>query len=200
MSEQNEQLLPCPFCGGANLQIEVNDGVCDYVMCGSPDRDGCGVMVSRIDCEGDPREAWNHRAQPAPTVQAEPGSAPGQFLTMVFDMRQPQAVEVAKVLHSSWWVRACWSDAMTERDEARAAPAHASSDGRDAKDAALSSLRNTLVEAARPHAKYDEKRLVQGIRDTIAALAGTGVKGGETARVKTELHFLADSGMKGGES
>lgn len=74
MSDLNEQLRECAHCGGTNLQIDVQGQPGDYVMCGDPEREGCGVMVSRVDCECDPREAWNRRAPaaaPAPVAASE---------------------------------------------------------------------------------------------------------------------------------
>ncbi|MBN7822449.1 Lar family restriction alleviation protein [Bowmanella yangjiangensis] len=66
MSEKmmDVELLPCPCCGGSDLDHAAEIGIQrgnDYIMC-SGDQ-GCGLMISRIDSpDGDIVSAWNKRA------------------------------------------------------------------------------------------------------------------------------------------
>lgn len=64
MSELNEQLLPCPFCGGAAKAMD--DG---HVSCVT---EGCGAEVWTLHTDASVRR-WNRRATPAP--QAAPSDA-----------------------------------------------------------------------------------------------------------------------------
>ena len=74
VADHTEELLPCPCCGGTDLDHAADPGTQrgnDYIMC-SGDQ-GCGLMISRIDSpNGDIVAAWNQRAtpQPGPDVRA----------------------------------------------------------------------------------------------------------------------------------
>ena len=53
-------------------------------------------------------------------LPAQGDSNSANYLTMVFDMRHPQADRVREFLREALWARSCYSDAMSERDSARA--------------------------------------------------------------------------------
>lgn len=186
MSEQNEQLLPCPFCGGTNLQVEVDGRRSDYVMCGTPDRDGCGVMVSRIDCEGDPREAWNRRAQPAPTVQADEerfDSALATFLAehtrLTQDGIDQHAASIAAALNDEALRPVPAEDIEFWIEEGYlTAPAHASSDGRDAVLRMFERSAYPVATEIDPRGYRWSEAWLDEAYAALRALAGTGVKGG----------------------
>jgi len=74
----SEQLLPCPFCGGADIGHKSEDEVAIVCL----DCFGCGPSIegSREDAAtwDRARTAWNRRA--APALQAQEGECPDQGL------------------------------------------------------------------------------------------------------------------------
>lgn len=68
-----EDLLPCPFCGGTNIEIRPNNIGDYYAICYSndPSEEACGASMSDWRCET-PEGAvsrWNTRAiPPLPTL------------------------------------------------------------------------------------------------------------------------------------
>lgn len=51
-------LLPCPFCGGVELEIDENAYKCKWVIC-----NGCGATIDDSP-HGDSVDLWNRRATP----------------------------------------------------------------------------------------------------------------------------------------
>lgn len=161
MSEQNEQLLPCPFCGGKGDKAKT--AFSHYMTCIECNADGPFEKT-----EAEAIAAWNRRAQPAPTVQAEPvlwidpAADPHQDQGSLYpeDNRQIALLGSTKGPFGSY----------TTPLYAGAAPAHASSDGRDA-------LRAAAEEFVR-RCEAGEIRSKRSYEAFKAALAGTGVKKG----------------------
>ncbi len=54
-ASESKPLLPCPFCGGTNLESASNSAVSDYIICLD-----CGAEGPPAD---DRHTAWNTRAR-----------------------------------------------------------------------------------------------------------------------------------------
>lgn len=67
MSEQLNQLLPCPFCGRENPSVSKDNTGCWRVKC----VDGCSVEIAGYYQRQLAIVAWNRRPQPASAAAAK---------------------------------------------------------------------------------------------------------------------------------
>lgn len=65
MSDQQAELLPCPFCGARDEKLVVaHTRATDAFSFWSVECTGCGVEIADDASQGDAREHWNTRATP----------------------------------------------------------------------------------------------------------------------------------------